>query len=222
METMTMRKVGGVSLIVGPLTAIVFFLLQPGGLLVDSVPSGDAVETITAYASNAGMTRVTSLVIAISLVVLFYGQIAFWRNIGRSGGSDTLVGYGLLFLLMGVAGWSLTQGVHFELAGTDLQSPAAMSVALSAYTADAGITLAGSLLVSVGFILYSLGVSARGGLYKSTGLLVTLISLVALVSVIVAIISPENQADAIRIARMCYFPWVIWSVGLGVALLKEE
>ena len=142
-------------------------------------------------------------------------------NRSDGGRPDGLTGYGVLFLLIGVTGWVLAQGIHFVLAGVQ-QSPEAIAAATPIHEVDAGVTLMGRLVVSVGFLLFSLGLTSRGGLYKTTGFLVAIVSLVSLISVIFGVSSPDNLDTATAISRACYFPWVIWSVWLGVGLLKEE
>ena len=103
------------------------------------------------------------------------------------------------------------------------QSDEGVASSLAAYSVDGlGITRMGGLLVSAGFLFLSLGLAVKGGLYKTTGLLIALVSLVAFVSLIAGISSPDFLKSGIAISRACYFPWTIWSVGLGVSLLKED
>jgi hypothetical protein len=123
MGALSLNRVGGVSLIVGPVLAIVFFLLQPAGLLIDPVEPSDKVGAVTAYASNAELTRLTSMLIALGLVAMFFGYTVVWSDLRDSGRPDVLVRYGILFLLIGVTAWILVQGIHIVLASTNLQSP---------------------------------------------------------------------------------------------------
>ena len=102
------------------------------------------------------------------------------------------------------------------------QSDEGVASSLAAYSVDEGITRLGGLMVSAGFLLFSLGLAVRGGLYKTTGLLIALVSLVALGSLIAGISSPDFLKSGIAISRACYFPWTIWSVGLGVSLLSSR
>ncbi len=53
MGTLSVNRLGALALIVGPVLAVVFFLLEPGALLVDRADSSDAIASITALASNA-------------------------------------------------------------------------------------------------------------------------------------------------------------------------
>ena len=79
------NKLGGIALILGPVLAVVFFLLQPTGLLIDRVEVGNPEEAIRTYAANAGMTKLTSIAIAISLVTTIYGLSVACARI-RDGG----------------------------------------------------------------------------------------------------------------------------------------
>ena len=217
MGAISTNKLGGAALIVGPLVAIVFFLLQPAGLLVGRLETGSAEEVVTVYAEYPELTRITSIVIALGLVTMLFGQSVVWSALRDSGKPEGLARYGLLFLLVGTAGWTLVQGIHFMLAGAD-----SMSVALAAYEVDTGLTLLGGVVVSAGFFLFSLGLVCKGGLHKTVGFVVAVVSVVAFASLVFGINSPGNLDTAVRISRLCYFPWVIWSVWLGVGLLKEE
>ena len=202
--------------------AIVFFLLQPAGLLIDPVEPSDKVGAVTAYASNAELTRLTSMLIALGLVAMFFGYTVVWSDLRDSGRPDVLVRYGILFLLIGVTAWILVQGIHIVLASTNLQSPESIGGAASVYAVGSGVTLIGGLVVAMGFVLMSLGLTSKGGWYKIAGLVVAVVSLVALISLVVGISSPGNLGTGVTIARYCYVPWVIWSVMLGADLLREE
>ena len=76
MNSISLYRLGGLALIAGPVLWIVFFLLQPGGLLIDNADSSDAVASITSFASNSTLTIVTSMVIALGLLLIVFGFYA--------------------------------------------------------------------------------------------------------------------------------------------------
>ena len=49
---MSLERMGGLALIVGPVLAFVMFLLQPGGILIDTAAPSDPIATINALADN--------------------------------------------------------------------------------------------------------------------------------------------------------------------------
>ena len=51
------NKVGGIALLLGPVLATVFFLLQPTGLLIDRVEVGNPEEAIRTYAAKPESTE---------------------------------------------------------------------------------------------------------------------------------------------------------------------
>ena len=73
MGTITVNRLAGLSLIIGPITAFVFFLLEPGGLLIDSAAASDAVGSITAKSANANLTNVTNIAIILGLTLILSG-----------------------------------------------------------------------------------------------------------------------------------------------------
>ena len=48
MGTISVNRLAGLSLIFGPLIAFVFFLIEPGGMFIDSATASDSVGNITA------------------------------------------------------------------------------------------------------------------------------------------------------------------------------
>ena len=65
MGSISVNKLGALSLIVGPVLALVFFLFQPGGLLIENAAPSSPVASITALASNVALTNITAMVIAL-------------------------------------------------------------------------------------------------------------------------------------------------------------
>ena len=221
MDGLSTTRMGGLALIVGGVGSLLFFLIRPGGILVDTAEAGDTVAILTAYSANPELTRVSSIFVALGLILFFTGMASVWRAVRESGKSDTLVAGGVLFALVGVSCWVVTQGIILTLADVSPESINDLALGGNSASIVAGTTYAGGLAVSVGFLLFSLGVSTRGGLYRSTGLIIAAISLIALAGFLASIFTPDNPEAGIAIARLCYFPWVIWAAGLGVGMLRE-
>ena len=53
-------------------------------------------------------------------------------------------------------------------------------------------------------------------------LVIVAVSVVALVAFIIAASVSEQEETATMVGRICYFPWVVWSVMLGMNLLKRR
>ena len=74
MGTISVNRVAGLSLIFGPLIAFVFFLIEPGGLLIDSADVSDAVGSMTAKGANAVLTNITNIAIILALALILSGR----------------------------------------------------------------------------------------------------------------------------------------------------
>ena len=219
MNSISLYRLGGFALIAGPVLSIVFFLLQPGGLLIDNADSSDAVASITSFASNSTLTIVTSMVIALGLLLIVFGFYAVQKITRVDGVGDALSQFGLLALIIGVFGWIVAQGLHLALADADLQD---LNAWVPVYSVYAGITLMSAIAVSLGFLTFSLALSTRDDFNNIVALVVSIVSVVAFVCFIAAAVVPEQTDTMILIGRICYFPWTIWGILLGLDLLKWD
>ena len=75
MGTISVNRLAGLSLIFGPVIAFVFFLIEPGGLLIDSADMSDPVGLITAKGANAVLTNVTNIGILLGLTIILSGSM---------------------------------------------------------------------------------------------------------------------------------------------------
>ena len=64
MGTLSVNKVAGFPLLLGPLLAFIFFLLQPGRLLIDKADISNAQASIMASADNVVLSNLTAMVIS--------------------------------------------------------------------------------------------------------------------------------------------------------------
>ncbi len=81
MGTISVNKLGGLALMAAPVITLIFFFLQPGGTFVDAADPADAGATIKAMVSNAGLGKVTSILIPIGLLVFLYGIFVLQGNV---------------------------------------------------------------------------------------------------------------------------------------------
>ena len=123
-----MNRFGGWALVIGPLLALGFFLIEPGGLLIDRADTTDAVAAITAKASNTELTHLTSLVVPFGLALLLFGFIVLQAGAIREGGG---IGAALLaVLLMGLGTSRLLKNseVYSGLKAARRKAPTHLSV----------------------------------------------------------------------------------------------
>ena len=207
-------------LIVGPILALSFFLLEPGALIFDPVEYGDAEGTVRAMASNAAVAQLVALMVPLGLILMLYGLSGINRSIMGDSMAPALSRMGILFMTVGVFGWIVVSGLALVLAGTDLGSSAEVDQALAVYRVDSGIALLSSMAVAAGFLTFNLGLWSlfREGPRRLVALAVAALSVVCLVALIIG--HSASEPAMITVARLCYFPWVAWTAALGVGFLQ--
>lgn len=222
MRAVSENTLGGLALIVGPLLAIVFFVLQPGGILINSAEMDEAYATIYALSRYHILANVTVIAISLGLIVSLYGQYALLGSIQGNAGRAALARLGFVFLAVGGAGWFVVQALNFGMAATQMEVAASVRSAVAVYTAETSIALLSSLAIAFGFLLFSLGLASCGACNRVGAGLVAAVSMVALVSLIIGINDPSRLSTMIQVSRLCYFVWAIWSITLGVGLVKRS
>ena len=131
MGTISVNRLAGLSLIFGPLIAFVFFLIEPGGLFIDSVDPTDTVGAITAKASNASLTKITNIAIVLGLAMILSGLYALMRNVTLQGSGKAFVQMGFFMMFVGLTGWILSTGIDFILADATIPDSLAAAVPIS-------------------------------------------------------------------------------------------
>ena len=217
-----MNRSGGWALVIGPLLALGFFLLEPGGLLIDRADVTDAVATITAKASNTGLTHLTSLVVPFGLALLLFGFIVLQAGAIREGGGIGAALLAVVFMGMGVAAWGITQALNHPISEIDVSSAQSLSLGLALSEVQSSARILGGLFAAAGFLVLSLSPWMRGRSNTLAANGIVLVSLVALASQVVAIFLVDQRAEGLMVGRACYFLWVAWNVYLGAQLIKSS
>ncbi len=219
MGTISVNRLAGLSLIFGPLIAFVFFLVEPGGLLIDSVEVSDAVGSITAKGSNSVLTNVTNIAIILSLALILSGLYALMRNVTLQGNGKALVQMGFFMIFVGLTGWILAGGMDFILA--DAQTSGQISGSVPVYYVGSALLYAGGIALGFGGFIFALGLSTRDDFNRMISLLAALVSLAVMVFFMIAILYNDGRDTFITLARGFYVLLVIWYGYLGVGLMKR-
>ncbi len=218
MGTISVNRLAGLSLIFGPLIAFVFFLVEPGGLLIDSAETSDAVGTITAKSGKAALTNVTNIAIILSLSLILSGLYALMRNVTLQGNGKALVQMGFFMVFVGLTGWILAGGIDFILADSQ---PSDLSVSVPVYYTGSALLYAGGIALGFGGFIFALGLSTRDDFNRIISLLAALVSLAVMVFFMIAILNNDARDAFIALARGFYVLLVIWYGYLGFGLMKR-
>ncbi len=219
MGTISVNRLAGLSLIFGPIIAFVFFLVEPGGLLIDSAEVSDAVGTITAKGSNAVLTNIANIGIILGLALILSGLYALMRNVTLQGNGKALVQMGFFMIFVGLTGWIFSGGIDFILA--DAQTSEQIAGSVPVYHAGSALIYAGGITLGFGGFIFALGLSTRDEFNRIVSLLAALVSLAVMVFFVIAILSNDGRDTFITLARGFYVLLVIWYGYLGFRLMNR-
>ena len=219
MGTIAVNRLAGLSLIFGPVIAFVFFLVEPGGLIIDSADVSDAVGSITAKGANAALTNVTNIAIILGLALILSGLYALMRNVTLQGNGKALAQMGFFMIFVGLTGWILAGGMDFILA--DAQTSDQIAGSVPVYYAGSALFYAGGITLGFGGSIFALGLSTREDFNRIVSLLAALVSLAVMAFFIVAILHNDGRDTFITLARGFYVLLVIWYGYLGFGLMNR-
>ena len=212
MGTISANRLAGLSLISGPIIAFVFFLIKPGGLLVDSEDVTDLVGTITANGTSPALTNVTNIAMILGLTLIFSGLFALMRNVTLKGSGKALVQMGFFMIPVGLTGWILGGRMDFILADTQTGDQIMGSVP---------VYFAGGITLGFGGFIFALGHSTREEFNRINSLLATLSSMGVMVVFMIAILQNDGRDTIVSLAPGFYVLLVIWYGYLGFKLTSR-
>ena len=217
MGTISVRKLGGLSLIIGPIVAVVCFLIRPGGGLVGgTVDPADAGATIGVLMANSDLAGISYLLGAVGLIMLLYGVNVLVGTL-KGGNGEALARYGSLLLLLAAVGWVTSSALDLAIAGGS-----AGAAAGAVYVISLSINIMAGLLSALAFLGISLGISTRDDSNKVFALIVAAVSAVLVVFAVLSGRDLSLLQTAGLVAGIGYIITVAWSVTLGLGLLKQE
>lgn len=233
MNLLSTNKLGAISLIVGPTLAFVMFLIQPGGLLIDSATLSDPAGVMEAWRANAALVKITAGLIMLGLALMAFGMYEV-HVAHRGSRGDGLNMAGLALISVGVIAWMAVQSLAITMS-TALPfqadvAPGGWAAEFSAspwnaiYIIRMSLLLSGGVAVSVGLLLFALSVliDSQGTAFNIVTWLAALSGLVGAVAWTVSIFDSSLLDSASSLGRGMYVFYVVWLITLGLRLAKEE
>ena len=209
MGDISVNKLGGLSLIVGPVVCLVFYFIQQLGVIGSDVDPADGNAVVMALTSNSSLATLTSIGISIALIIMLHGivRLAFES-------SDALSSLGIKFVIVGTVGWVIASGLTAAIAG-DINNGGLYGGAL-------GINQFSGIVWSLGFLLVVLGVSGRDYINKNVAYVVALVALVGLVTGIIGGFDTSTLQTMNLIGGICYIIFTLWSIWLGKDMMARD
>ena len=215
MKDISVTKLAGYSLIVGPILALVCYFIQPGGILGiggGTADPTDSAAVVKLLADNSQLGTLTSLLIPVGVLVFLSGIMFFVQNM--AGGSGHAVArLGLPMVMAGIFGWVLSS---------------ALSMAISAGVAtDAGanamfaINTIAALTFGAGLILIAIGASTRDEINSNIAYIAALSGIVVVVSSVITAFSPDYAQDMNAVTGIAFIVGTIWFIMMGRKLATD-
>lgn len=216
MGTISLNKLGGLSLVVGPILAVVCFLLRPGGGLIGgSADPADAKASIGVLMANSEAAGISFLLAPIGLIIFLYGLNVLVQNL-KGGNGEALARYGVLLFLLALVGWISGSALTLAIAGGN-----AGAAAGAVYVVALAINISSSLLGALSILAIALAISTRDDFNKPFALIVAAIGALLVVLAVMSGRDLSMLETTNQIAGAGYLISVIWNVTLGLGLMKK-
>ena len=209
MGDISVNKLGGLSLIVGPVVALVFYFIQQLGVIGSDVDPADGTAVVMALTGNSSLATITAIGISIGLIILLHGIVRLTME-----SSDALSSLGMKFVIVGTVGWVVASALTAAIAG-DITNG-------GLYGGSSAINQFSAIVWSLGFLLVVLGISGRDYINKNVAYVVGLVALVSLVVSVIGGFDSSTLQTMNLIGGICYIIFTLWSIWLGKDMLSRD
>ena len=210
MGNMSRNKLGGMCLIIGPVLALIFYMLQPGNMIISPADTADAGASMAAMQSNAMITSLSALLIPLGLIMWLFGI----RTLNDAGDSNAWGSFGVQFILIATIGWVASIGLQHVVA-------AGPGDAMAAYTVSAGLSNVAGVISCIGVLMLSLAIASREGINKILSYIVAIAAVISGVLGVVMLLDPAQSEMAQMVGGIVYIIWCIWFILSGINLVKQ-
>lgn len=209
MSSLSVKKLGGWALIVGPILTLVAYQLTPG-VLGDFEMVGNHVAVQMEAAESVGMAEFSGLLLVAAMLVMLFGFNSLSEKV-RGGNGEALFRLGLLPITAGILMWITGAAVYLAIAN-GMPTPNA---------AQAGLTSLGEISFAAGVVVIGLALFSRDDFNKiALGVFVAAGILSLVLNIFSSQLSLDAQIHGILIS-ITYIIWVVWAVIVGLSEIKE-
>ena len=218
MGTISVNKLAGYSMVVGPVLALICYFITPGGLCIDTANPAAPGEVVAALQGNATLSAITGILVPVGLIVFFSGLSLFVANM--SGGSGHAIArLGLPMVLISIIGWVIGSGISIGISGAGAAGPAAFVPTQIGITA---ISTLGTILFGIGAMLIACAASTRDENNTYMAYVASLAGIVAVVTGVIGGLSSDQLELMTMIGGVCFLVFTIWSIIVGLAMSSSD
>ena len=208
MGNISMNRLGGLALIVGPVVGLVFYFIQQFVVIGPDIDPAKGELVAKALANNSSLAILTAIGITLGLIILLHGVMQLVKESG-----DALSSLGVKFTIVATAGWVVGNGITASVAG---------DVNLGGlYGAAAGINQFSAIVFTLGFVLINLGIAGKDFINKNIAYVVALVALVGLISAIIGGFASSTLQTMNLVGGIVYIIFTLWSIWLGKDMMAR-
>ncbi|MFP6679366.1 MAG: hypothetical protein VB824_04330 [Dehalococcoidia bacterium] len=215
MGDISISKLAGYSLIVGPILALISYFIQPGGILGiggEMADPTDSAAVVTLLADNAELGTLTALLIPVGVLIFLSGIVFFVQNM--SGGSGHAIArLGLPMVMAGIFGWVLSSAIAMGISAGEGSEAGAEFIF--------GINIIASLTFGAGLLLIALGASTRDEINTNIAYIAALSGIVVAVSSVISAFAPDSAKEMGMITGISFIVGTIWFIMMGRQLASD-
>jgi hypothetical protein len=218
---MSVNKLGGLALVIGPIVALASFLIRPGGGLIGGqVDPADGMASIQVIMANGTMSTLSGAGALLGLMVFLYGVNVVVDSL-KGGNGEALARLGALFLIFGLVTWLIGTSAQLVIASGSIDPTSQMGVLGTLYAESLGLGNIGSVLTALAFLCISWAVSTRDDFNRKFAIVVAALSAVLVVVSVMAALNSSMLQTAGMVASVVYLVTVAWSVTIGLNYSKK-
>ena len=212
MSTLSLKKLGGLALIVGPILTLIAYQLTPGVFgKFDLIGNQIAVQK---YATGS-MAEVSGLLLVVSLIVMLFGFNSLKDRVS-GGNGEALCRLGVLSIGVGILLWLAGAALYLAIAKF-----ASLGIATDPNAAHAGLVGLGEIAFAAGVVVAGLGLTTRDDFNKIATWLFVAAGVVSLIlNIFTSQLGLDAQIHGIIIS-ITYIIWVVWAVMAGLSEIKD-
>jgi len=215
MGDISISKLAGYSLIVGPILALISYFIQPGGILGiggEMADPTDSAAVVTLLADNPELGTLTALLIPVGVLIFLSGIVFFVQNM--SGGSGHAIArVGLPMVMAGIFGWVLSSAIAMGISAGEGSETGAEAIF--------AINTIASLTFGAGLLLIALGASTRDEINTNIAYIAALSGIVVVVSSVISAFEPDSAKEMGMITGISFIVGTIWFIMLGRQLASD-
>ena len=221
MGTISVNKLAGYSMVVGPVLALICYFITPGGMLIDAQSPAKPDLVVAALQGNATLSAITGILLPVGLIVFFSGLSLFVANM--SGGSGHAIArLGLPMVLISIIGWVIGSGISIGISGAGDGSAAAAAPFVTTQIGITAISTLGTILFGIGAMLIACAASTRDENNTYMAYVASLAGIVAAVTGVIGGLSSGQLELMTMIGGICFLVFTIWSIIIGLAMSSSD